>query len=158
MTTRRRVPFLAVRDTSDDFPQINLGGDIIMPDFLQPGQTQLVCRRKFLSGLGAAAALPPVVLKRSTPQRDSIWIPIANLPRPKFHLGQEILAPWEDGDEGATYLSRATLIGMLHSAEGYEPGWWYLPRWIEHPLTWIIGKDDGSYWAEDRIRAIDERV
>lgn len=129
-----------------------------MPDFLQPGQTQLVCRRKFLSGLGAAAALPPVVLKRSTPQRNSIWIPIANLPRPKFHLGQKVLASWEDGDEDAVCHSPALVIGMLYSPEGHEPGWWYLPRWIEHPQCWIVGKDDGNYCSEDQLQAIDEWV
>jgi hypothetical protein len=45
---------------------------------------------------------------------------------------------------------------MMYSPEEYEPGWWYLPRWIEHPQYWIVGKDDGNYCSEDQLRAIDE--
>lgn len=107
-------------------------------------------RRQLLSGLGLAATLPAVGFARHS----SIWIPIGNLPRPKFHLGQEVLASWEDGDENAIYHSPALIIGMIYSPEDHESGWWYLPRWIEHPQWWIVGKDDGNYCAEDQLRAL----
>lgn len=128
-----------------------------MPDFLQPGQTQLVCRRKFLSGLGAAAALPPVVLKRSTPQRNSIWIPIANLPRPKFYLGQQVTAVW-DPEYNEQYRNRAIIIGMeFEPSNALLPGWFYLPRWIENEACPnFVGRDDGHYCPEEQLRAIDE--
>lgn len=107
-------------------------------------------RRQILSGIGLAAALPVVGFARHS----SVWIPIGNFPRPKFHLGQEVLAYWEDGDEDAIYHSPALVIGMLYSPEGFESGWWYLPKWIDHPNRWVVGKDDGNYCAEDQLRAM----
>ncbi len=107
-------------------------------------------RREFLSGFGLVAVVLPVGVVR----RNSIWIPVINFPRPKFYLGQEVLVTWKDSDEDLIYQSPAEIIGMSYSPGGYETGWWYLPRWISSLQPWVVGRDDGSYCAEDQLQAI----
>jgi hypothetical protein len=103
----------------------------------------MIARRQFLLGCaGASVVLPSVTNSKF------------QFPRPKFHLGQEVVLPWQ-GDEGMRY-GRAIIIGAIHNPAMYEPqGWWYLPLWTDNPeCPWMIGRDDGNFWHEHWLKAV----
>lgn len=69
-------------------------------------------RRQFLFGclgvpaaLGAAAIRPQVSIS-------------SDFPQPKFAIGEEVIAPWEN-EEGMHY-TRAIVTGIMHNPTGYE--------------------------------------
>ena len=105
--------------------------------------SNVFCRRKFLSGCVATSVVLP-----------SVANPKLQFPRPKFYLGQEVLAPSES-EEGMQH-TRAVIIGMAFNLTGYEPsGWWYLPQWVDNPQSpWMVGRDDGHFWHERWIKAV----
>jgi hypothetical protein len=107
----------------------------------------MIARRQFLlTCVGVSTFLIPAV-----PTSTNL---IHQIPRPKFHIGQEVIAPWEN-EEGMQY-GRAVIIGMIYNPTEYEPlGWWYLPLWTEnHECPWMVGKDDGHYWHETQIKTV----
>lgn len=111
----------------------------------------MMYRRQFLSGLGLAATVPSVGFAR----HNSVWIPIGNFPRPKFHIGQQVSAVW-DADYNEQYRNRAIIIGMAFEPESsLVPGWVYLLKWIENEGSPnFVGKDDGHHCPEDQLRAL----
>lgn len=98
-------------------------------------------RRKFLLCGSGALAFPSALAE-------------SQFPRPKFRFGQEVVVPWVDG-EGVLHKDCGIVIGMMHDPTNYEiPGWWYLLRWTYMPsYSSVIGKDDGNFCPECRLKA-----
>jgi len=111
-------------------------------------------RRNFLLSSLSVAAFPIAPGRAQNSSSESR--PSAELrSKPKFHIGQEVMAPWIDED-GNLRRDRAIVIGIMHNPTGYTPGWWYLPRWIHLPdwLYFMEGKDDGNFWPEEKLKAL----
>lgn len=102
----------------------------------------MIPRRQFLR---SCASSPAMLLPLA---------PSSKFPQPKFAIGQEVVAPWEN-NEGMHY-SHAIVIGMMYDPHGYEPGgWWYLPAWINNPgCPSIDGLDDGNFWHESYLESV----
>ena len=123
-----------------------------MPNFGQLEQTQRGSRRKFLlSGLGVSALIYPATQSRK------LWIPLeSHIPRPKFHIGQEVIAAWENGDLNCLEYGKAVVVGMAFSPDDYEPGWHYWHRWIEHLTSpYMVGRCEGDFFPEYQFKALD---
>lgn len=128
----------------------------------------LMRRRQFLiqSALGVAA-LPAFAYPHA--QSQQLYVPLApNLPRPKFHFGQEVHAIWDGKDfwddndvhKGRADLShnRATIVGMAYEPQGYSgSGWWYWHRWLDFPeCPYMVGQDEGDFCPEEQFQALGE--
>lgn len=109
-------------------------------------------RRKFLlSGLGITA------LPSASGNSQESLIPVLNIPRPKFHIGQEVCCFWND-KKSEFQGERGLVVGMRYQSQvdDEEPGWRYFLQWSWVPnCPHIVGTNDGSEWNEDCLEAFD---